>query len=138
LDDAFGNVIQLHVLNGRKGSAALTARRLPVRLGRGTACEFRLEDDGVWEEHLVFSVAAPNQIQFRSTPDAFTAVNGRRMQEGILCNGDLIEIGGVQLRFSLAPVEQHSLVWREAFTWVALAALALGQVVLIYLLNQPS
>jgi pSer/pThr/pTyr-binding forkhead associated (FHA) protein len=131
-------VIQLHVLNGRKASVSFTSLRLPVTLGRGEPCDFRLEDDGVWDQHLEFSVAPPNQIQFRSTAEAFTAVNGQRVQEVILRNGDLIEIGGVQLRFGLAPVRQHSIAWREAFTWVALAVLALGQVVLIYLLNQSA
>lgn len=137
-DVASGNVIQLQVLNGRRAPAAFSTRRLPVTLGRGNSCEFQIEDDGVWEQHMVFSVAPPNQIQFRSTPDAFTAVNGQRVREGILSNGDLIEIGGVQLRFGFAPVEQHSVAWREMFTWIALAALALGQVALIYLLNQSS
>ena len=135
-DAASGKVIQLHVLNGRKAPANFTTRHLPVTLGRGAACGFRLEEDGVWEQHLEFSVAQPNQIQLRSSADAFTAVNGQRVQEVILRNGDLIEIGGVQLRFGLAPVRQHSLVWRETLTWIALAALALGQVALIYLLNQ--
>ncbi len=131
-------MIQLHVLNGRKAPASFTTQRLPVTLGRGEACGFRLEDDGVWDQHLEFSVSPPNRIQLRSSAGAFTAVNGQRVQEVILRNGDLIEVGGVQLRFGLAPVRQHSLAWREALTWIALAALALGQVVLIYLLNQPA
>lgn len=136
---ASGNVIQLHVLTGRKAPANFTAGLLPVILGRGAACDFRLEDDGVWDQHLEFSVAPPNQIQLRSSAGAFTAVNGQPVQEeAILRNGDLLEIGGVQLRFGFAPVQQPSLAWREILTWIALAALALGQVALIYLLNQPS
>ena len=133
-----GNVIQLQVLNGRQASTTFTTGCLPVELGRGNACQFRIEDDGVWDQHLIFSVAPPNQIQFLSTPGAFTAVNGQRLVNGILRNGDLIEIGGVQLRFGFAPVRQYSLTWREMLTWLALAALTLGQVALIYLLSRSS
>jgi len=63
------------------------------------------------------------------------AVNGQRVQEAVLRNGDLIEAGSVKMRFGLSPAPQHSLRLREGLTWFALAVLCLGQVALIYWLT---
>jgi hypothetical protein len=65
--------------------------------------------------------------------EAFVAVNGQRLEQPlVLRNGDVIELGAVKLRFGLSPTRQRSLRFREAVTWIALAALCLGQVALIY------
>lgn len=131
-------MIQLHLLSGRTAPATLAAPHLPATLGRDAGCDLCLEEDGVWDRHLEFSATVSHQIRLQSATGAFTAVNGQPLQDALLCSGDLIEIGGVRLRFGLAPVRQRSLVWREASTWIALGALAAGQIALIYALTASS
>jgi hypothetical protein len=38
----------------------------------------------------------------------------------------------LKIRFSLGPVRQSSMAAREWLTWIALGALCLGQVALVY------
>jgi hypothetical protein len=68
--------------------------------------------------------------------DASIVVNGQPVRQAVLRSGDLLETGSVKLRFGLGPTRQHSLRLREAMTWLALAALCLGQVALIYWLSE--
>jgi hypothetical protein len=65
-------------------------------------------------------------------PDALLSVNDAPAQRAILRNGDIITLGALKIRFSFSPVRQFSLAPREWMTWIALAALCLGQVALVY------
>lgn len=67
-----------------------------------------------------------------SNPKAITVVNGDKIDEVALREGDLIEAGAVKLRFGFDAVRQKSLFARETLTWIALGLLSLGQVALIY------
>jgi hypothetical protein len=51
-----------------------------------------------------------------------------------LCNGDIITLGSLKIRFRLSSVRQSSMTAREWLTWIALGALCLGQVALVYVL----
>ena len=86
----------------------------------------------MWDQHLEVSFQKRNGFILSVKENAFAAVNGQMVQEATLRNGDLIELGALQLRFALSPTRQRRLGWREFLTWAALAALCLGQVVLIY------
>jgi pSer/pThr/pTyr-binding forkhead associated (FHA) protein len=126
-------VIELQVLNGQKAGTRAVATRLPFLVGRVPANHLVLEDDGVWERHLSIRRQG-NQLLLTAEHEAFVAVNGERIQEAVLRNGDVFDVGSVKLRFGLSPTRQHSLWLRETVTWVALALLCLGQIALIYLL----
>jgi hypothetical protein len=65
-------------------------------------------------------------------PDALTAINGQRIEQAVLRNGDLIEIGAIKIRFWLGKTRQSSLGLREWLTWIAIALITGGQLVLIY------
>jgi hypothetical protein len=128
-------VIELQVLSGQKAGTRAVATRLPFRVGRLPANQLVLEDDGVWERH--FSIRRQgDQLMLTAEPEAFVALNGERVQEAVLHNGDLFDVGAVKLRFGLSPTRQHSLWLRENLTWVAVALLCLGQIALIYLLSE--
>ena len=63
---------------------------------------------------------------------ATTVVNGEKVKEVPLREGDVIEAGAVKMRFGFEAVRQKSLVTREMLTWIGLAALSLAQIALIY------
>ena len=110
----------------------MVARRFPFKIGRAAAADLRLEEDGVWEEHLALDFAPAEGFVVNVRAEALAAVNGRAVVREVLRNGDVIEIASQRIQFWLGPVRQRSLFLREALTWVALFLLCAGQVLLVY------
>ena len=125
-------MIQLTVLNGKQAGSQWVARRFPVRLGRATTCDVCLEGDGVWDRHAEITLRRPDGFMMTVQEEAIAMVNGQAVRETILRNGDQIDLGSARLRFALSPTRQRGLRWRETMTWLALAALCVGQGALIY------
>ncbi|HWH68982.1 MAG TPA: FHA domain-containing protein, partial [Candidatus Sulfotelmatobacter sp.] len=128
-------MIQFQILNGKRAGTALRARRFPVRIGRSGAAEMCLDDPGVWENHLQINLRSDRAVEAVVCEPAIATVNGQPLHEAVLHNGDIIEMGSVRIRFGLRPATQRSQRLRETLTWVALAVLSFGQVVLIYWLG---
>ena len=112
--------------------AELLVRRFPASIGRSAASDFRLEGDGMWEQHLELDLNPTDGFVATSHPNALAAVNGRPFQHTILRNGDILELGSVKLRFWLGETRQRGLRFREWLTWAAFTLIAAGQVWLIY------
>jgi pSer/pThr/pTyr-binding forkhead associated (FHA) protein len=129
-------VVHLTILNGKKAGTEWIARRFPVRIGRASACDLRVDEDGVWDQHLDLNLHPAEGFVLSAQPEVFATVNSESIQQTLLRNGDVIGIGAVQLRFALSPTRHRGLRLREALTWLALAGLCLGQVALIYWLTQ--
>ena len=125
-------MIQLVILNGSKAGHACVARRFPFQIGRGADSHLALEEDGVWERHLEIHFVPGEGFRLQTHPGALVSVNNQRVERTRLRNGDLLELGSVQVRFWLAPVAQRRLRPREVLTWVAWGALLLFQLGLIY------
>ena len=129
-------MVQLIVLTGKRAGTQAVARRFPFAVGRAAQAGLVLEDDGVWDRHLEIDLRSPDGALLKASPEALTIVNGESVREAVLHNGDILELGSVKLRFGLSPTRQRSLRLREALTWIALAALCLAQVALIYWLTE--
>jgi pSer/pThr/pTyr-binding forkhead associated (FHA) protein len=125
-------VIQLQILSGKLAGRDIVVRHFPLVVGRAASADVRLEDAGVWERHLQIAFKRGEGFEFSSQESALTLVNSDKVSGGLLRNGDLIEIGGVQLRFWLARSEQRSLRLREVLTWTSLFVLPGVQLALIY------
>lgn len=129
-------MVLLKVLTGSRAGSSHTARDFPLTVGRSAASLLRLEDPGVWENHLRLDLKFPDGFLLTLQPNAHATVNGQPFTATLLRNGDLIEFGAVKLQFWLAKAEQIRLAWREWLTWLALAALVAAQIALIYWLPQ--
>ena len=105
---------------------------MPFDVGRAGSAALVFEEPGVWNRHFQIALRLPDGVVLSASAEALTLVNGQRVEQALLKSGDLVEAGAVQMRFGLSPTRQRSLRLREAFTWLALAALCLGQVALIY------
>ena len=125
-------MIQLDILYGKTAGASTVARRFPFVIGRSAGAHLRLEEDGVWEQHLSITLQSPDGFLLRTHPGALTSLNGKPVEQTVLRNGDLIEIGSAQILFSLSPAAQSDLRLREAFTWLLLLAVTAAQIALIY------
>jgi pSer/pThr/pTyr-binding forkhead associated (FHA) protein len=124
-------VIQLNILSGKMAGDSWVARRFPVRIGRSPNSDLRLEEDGVWEHHLVVSLDK-NGFLLSVEPKALARVNGEPASETYLRNGDVVDAGSVSLRFWVSAVRQNGLGFREALTWVTIALVCLSQIAIIY------
>jgi pSer/pThr/pTyr-binding forkhead associated (FHA) protein len=125
-------MVQLKILSGKKAGAVWTARRFPVRIGRAANADLRLEEDGIWDRHLLLQFRRADGFVLTTEPDALVAVNGEPVRVAVLRNGDSIELGALKLQFWLSETRQFGLGLRETLTWMGIALVGLGQVGLIY------
>jgi len=124
-------VIQLQILSGKRAGSDVVVSDFPFVVGRADA-DLQLDDAGVWERHFQMEFRRAEGFHFTTQPDALTLLNGERAQSGFLRNGDLIELGSIQLRFWLARSRQKTLQACEALTWTGLFALFAVQIGLIW------
>ena len=113
---------------------SLNARRFPVRVGRSGKADIRIEEAGVWDEHLRINHLPGQGFELVAAPSAIVSVNQIPVQSVLLKPGDNIEIGSLRLQFWLSETVQKSSVFRERLTWFGIGLICLGQVALVYLL----
>jgi len=128
-------MVQLKILSGSKAGTVWVARRFPVRVGRSTDSDPRLEEPGVWEQHFEVQFKPREGFLLNAQPNALVSVNSVRSDGVLLRNGDLIEAGSLKLQFWLTETRQKRMQVREWLTWIAIGAVCLGQVALVYWLR---
>ncbi len=90
------------------------------------------DEPGVWDNHLDFQFLPGQGIQATAHGEALMTLNAERLASALLRNGDVIEIGGLKLRFWLSDVALVSQRLREILTWIGLALLFVFQLAIIY------
>jgi pSer/pThr/pTyr-binding forkhead associated (FHA) protein len=124
-------VVQLQLLTGNRSGTIFRSSHFPIRAGRGPESDLLLDDPGVWQRHFLIDWR-PEGLVLEAEAEALLSVNDTPAPRALLRNGDIITLGALKIRFSLSPVRQSSLAPREWLTWIALAALCLGQIALVY------
>ena len=127
-------MIQLQALNGKTAGHQWVARRFPVQIGRSRNSDVPLDEPGVWDRHAEIT-EADKSFSIRVHAPALATINGEPLTERTLRNGDVLELGGVQLRFSLSPTRHRRMALREALTWIGLLLLCAGQAALVFFLT---
>jgi pSer/pThr/pTyr-binding forkhead associated (FHA) protein len=125
-------MVQLQVLSGKQAGAVAVARHFPFVVGRDKSAGLRLEEEGIWDQHLEIQLQMPQGFVLAVNPLARATVNDQPVQQAPLKNGDLLAVGSVKIRFGLSETRQSSLRPREFLTWAALSALCAAQIALIY------
>ena len=125
-------MIQLKVLSGKKAGTELVARHFPFSVGRSSTCELCLDEPGVWEKHFQINLNSFREFVLVAESQTSVTVDGKTIQQTALSNGDIIEMGLTKILFGFSPTKQKGLAIREWLTWLGLAALCAGQVLLIY------
>ena len=128
-------IVQFKIVSGKMAGTERVARHFPFRIGRAASADFRLEEDGVWDQHLELAFDSTNGFVLSAHPDARAVINGETFREAVLRNGDAIEIGAIKIHFWLGETRQAGLRLREWLTWTAFALILAGQLVLIYRLT---
>jgi len=125
-------MVQIKILSGNKAGSSWDARHFPVRIGRSARSHLQLEEAGVWDDHLKLSQDRSEGFVLETHAKALASINGQPAQRAILRNGDTIEVGSVKLQFWLSEPRQRGQGLREAFVWVLITAVCLGQIALVY------
>jgi len=120
-------MIQLDILSGKKAGGQTVVRHFPFRIGRAAENDLQLEDDGVWDRHLVLefqkkegfklatSAKRPRHRQWRTRP-----------KQNPPQTATTVTIGSAKLQFWLAAAQQRGLHAREFFLWALIIAVTLG------------
>jgi pSer/pThr/pTyr-binding forkhead associated (FHA) protein len=124
-------MIQFKILSGKLAGELRFVRRFPFHIGRSPQADLRLEDDGVWDNHLTVGFEKAEGFILATAPDAFAAVNEQPQKNTRLHNGDIISFGSAKIQFWLAAPRQRGLRFREFFVWLLLAAVTAAQIALI-------
>jgi len=125
-------MVQFSILSGKAAGSEWIGRHFNVRIGRAPSADLRLEDEGVWDEHLILDLDPAAGFIIETSSNALATINDHPLQRSILGNGDLIELGSVKMQFSFSRTRQAGLRLREGLTWAAIAAISLGQILLVY------
>jgi hypothetical protein len=124
-------MVQLKLLSGKMAGTVMVARHFPFRIGRAPAMDLRLEEDGVWDQHLELDFDREQGFVLKTQGSALASVNGQSLPEFLLRSGDLIEFGAVRIYFWLGETRQSSLRFREWLVWAGFALMVALQVYLI-------
>jgi hypothetical protein len=125
-------MISLRILSGKMAGTEHMARHFPFRIGRSSAADLQLHEDGVWDQHLELAFNSVTGFVLTASPDALTSLNGKPVREAVLRNGDVMEIGALKIRFWLGAVRQYGLRIREGLVWLSCALITAVQLFLIY------
>jgi pSer/pThr/pTyr-binding forkhead associated (FHA) protein len=86
-------------VQGPERSLTIPLEEGAMRIGRGLAADLRLDDASVSRRHAIL-VPRPNGARILDDRSSNgTLVNGRRVQQAELANGDVILLGRVLLRY---------------------------------------
>lgn len=125
-------MVQIRILSGKTAGNVHVARRFPFRIGRAAGNELQLDDEGVWDNHLVLEVQKKEGFTIKTVSDAFVAINEHPRTSARLRNGDILSFGSAKIQFWLAAPRQRDLRLRELSVWLLLAAITAFQIFLIY------
>jgi len=127
-----GRVVHLNLLNGKAAGLEHSTRRFPLTIGRSTDCQFRVVEEGVWDHHAEIQLHQSREFVLSAGENASVTLNGNPVTKAVLRNGDLMQLGGARIHFSLSPPVSRGLKLRETLTWIGLGLLFVSQLVTIY------
>jgi pSer/pThr/pTyr-binding forkhead associated (FHA) protein len=129
-------MIQLKISSGQMAGVVHDVRHFPFHIGRSARSDLRLEQPGVWDDHLTLDFDPAQGFVLTAHGEAIATVNGWPIQSVLLRNGDTIELGALKLGFWLGETAQSRLRGQEALIWIALAAVTIAEVgLLLWLLK---
>jgi pSer/pThr/pTyr-binding forkhead associated (FHA) protein len=87
--------------NGKKQEFPITQDIMII--GRSRSCDLRVNDGHISAKHCQISRIGENFVLHDLSSKNGTCINGNKVTEGILQNGDEIKIGDTSIRFEQTP-----------------------------------
>jgi len=123
----------LLLLAPESGASGIAAE-FPFTIGRSPSAGMRLDSFGVWDLHASIHLR-DGRFFVQPEGQALLMLNDERTDGAFLRMGDRLSIGAVRLTVALAPAARSRLGARETLNWLAIAAVALAQVLLLLALR---
>lgn len=129
----------LHILSGPWKGKRVTVREPNLVIGRDAECHLRLPDDEISRKHAVIE-ERPDGLAIRDlgSLNGFQ-INQQTVREARLQDGALLEIGRTRLQFRVATAQagpsRRRVGWLQGWTAVAVAAVLVGQFLLLVALS---
>jgi len=129
-------MLQLQVSQGLQQFSECLVRKLPFVIGKSAAADLRLESAGIWDRHLSFELDLQNRkFRVSAIDEALLLLNGEPSKSALLKNGDLLQIGGCEIRVGLSPASQYALKVHELGVYLLMVLVFIVQIALIILLR---
>lgn len=128
-------MVRLDVSSAGETPATHLLRQFPCVVGRGSDCGLRVAASGVWERHAEIDLKGDAGFAVRAVGDGVVVLNGVAVKDARIRNGDQIEMGGLKIRFWLAPVRARPHRGGDIVFWGLCALAVLGMLTLIF--TQP-
>ena len=129
-------MIELRILEGNQAGGQWSTRHFPVQLGREEQADLVLTDTGVWGLHAEIAYDPASGFYITPLSEGTVVVNRNVVDASPLKSGDTFRLGAAVLQFWLTPPAQKRFHTLENGLWLALAALCVGQLLLIHWLSQ--
>jgi len=84
----------------------------------------------VFEKHVEIDFTSEG-FTLKASPHAVVTVNGDRIEQAVLRNGDVIGAGFPRIQFWLGTMAQRGLRLRETATWLLVVGVACAQAYLL-------
>jgi len=95
-------------VQGHERSLVLELGEEPVHIGRGHTADLHLDESSVSRRHAIILARPSGARILDESSSNGTFVNGRRVQQADLSDGDVIVIGRVVLRYLEIPPQRTS------------------------------
>ena len=126
-------MIQIALSTDKKPGLVRTISTFPATFGRAKDSTVSLPGRGVKSRH--FEIDLNPETGFELTAEeGSVSVDGTPVQKTHLANGARIQAGSADIRFWISPVEAPDQTVREQMVWMAIFAMGLLQVFLIFAL----
>ena len=126
-------MVELKIISsGKMAGDSQVIRHFPFCVGRAADANLRLEEPGVWDQHLRFDFDPVQGFLATALGEARATVNGWPIQSVILRNGDTLELGSVKLQFWLAAAAQSKLLVPKLFIWLTLLTVTAAEIALLF------
>ena len=124
-------MLTLRILSGISAGREIPAGRFPFSIGRHAHADLQSGEPGVWDRHGLLELDPATGFHLRVVGGAVAHVNGEAVREVRLCNGDVIELGGLKLSCWLSAARQRPMRLREAAFWLGVGLVFVVELVLV-------
>ncbi|RME03360.1 MAG: FHA domain-containing protein [Planctomycetota bacterium] len=99
---------QLRVLNGsQQGATFLLEKRSVFELGRASSSTIQIKDESVAMNHCrIYRESNSEYILYDLNSASGTKINGAPVQKTQIHDGDVLQVGQIQLKFEMVPYEE--------------------------------
>ena len=127
-------MVELELVRSGQDSTTFPVSNYPCVIGRGSRCDIRLNEPGVWGEHAEITLQADNSFRIEKKGDGSLLLNGEPITDSELHTSDVLDLGGIKLRFRLSAVHPDAQSHGDWIFWGTIVLVVATMTALMILL----